>query len=91
MYISRWTLPDVHFRCTLHGYISRCTLLGIFILDECHKLLESLGMLISNILVCKNISLACFNISNTSLSDMRRDVQEIFKMTPHDKQVRMFP
>jgi ATP-dependent RNA helicase UAP56/SUB2 len=23
-------------------------------------------------------------------ADMRRDVQEIFKMTPHDKQVMMF-
>lgn len=25
-----------------------------------------------------------------SFSDMRRDVQEIFKMTPHEKQVMMF-
>lgn len=25
-----------------------------------------------------------------SFTDMRRDVQEIFKMTPHDKQVMMF-
>ncbi|CAN6847396.1 unnamed protein product [Brassica oleracea] len=36
-----------------------------FILDECDKMLESLGMLISNILVYKNIlprKLACFNI-----------------------------
>ena len=64
-----------------------------FILDECDKMLESLGMLISNILVYKNIlprKLACFNIYISSLSDMRRDVQEIFKMTPHDKQVMMF-
>ena len=38
-------------------------------LDECDKMLKSLGMLISNILVYKNNSRACFNISNTSLSD----------------------
>lgn len=25
-----------------------------------------------------------------SFTDMRRDVQEIFKLTPHDKQVMMF-
>ena len=42
-----------------------------------------------------------FNVSFTSAipsgilfylssADMRRDVQEIFKMTPHDKQVMMF-
>ena len=30
------------------------------------------------------------NICKYSLPDMRRDVQEIFKMTPHDKQVMMF-
>lgn len=31
------------------------------------------------------------NISIFSVyTDMRRDVQEIFKMTPHDKQVMMF-
>lgn len=28
--------------------------------------------------------------SSDFFSDMRRDVQEIFKMTPHDKQVMMF-
>ncbi|KAG2239520.1 hypothetical protein Bca52824_091665 [Brassica carinata] len=63
-----------------------------FIVDECDKMLESLGMLISNILVHKYISALSpeNNISNSSLSYMRRDVQEIFKMTPHDKQVMMF-
>eukprot|EP01105_Mastigella_eilhardi_P021327 TRINITY_DN515_c0_g1_i1.p2 TRINITY_DN515_c0_g1~~TRINITY_DN515_c0_g1_i1.p2 ORF type:complete len:359 (+),score=106.78 TRINITY_DN515_c0_g1_i1:617-1693(+) len=35
-----------------------------FVLDECDKMLDSLGM--------------------------RRDIQSIFKMTPHDKQVMMF-
>ena len=64
---------------------------GIFTFDECDKMLESLGMLISNILVYKNISFACFNIFNTSLSDMKRDMQEIFKMTPNDKPVMIFP
>lgn len=29
-------------------------------------------------------------LNSDFLSDMRRDVQEIFKMTPHDKQVMMF-
>ncbi|WZZ66146.1 hypothetical protein YC2023_077516 [Brassica napus] len=90
---SRCTLPGVHLsvhtsRCTppvyTFRYTSRCTL-------QCDKMLESLGMLISNILVYNNISLACVKISNTSLSDMRTDMQEIFKMTPHDKQVIMFP
>ncbi|KAL3518623.1 hypothetical protein ACH5RR_021212 [Cinchona calisaya] len=38
-----------------------------FILDECDKILESLGF-----------------------ADTRRDVQEIFKITSHDKQVMMF-
>ena len=32
--------------------------------------------------------ISCLN--SDSLLDMRRDVQEIFKMTPHDKQVMMF-
>ncbi|KAG2312278.1 hypothetical protein Bca52824_023835 [Brassica carinata] len=62
-----------------------------FSLDECDKMLECLSMLISNILVYKNILLIPENnISNSSLSDMRRDVQEIFKVTPSDKQVMMF-
>lgn len=30
------------------------------------------------------------NLTSGLISDMRRDVQEIFKMTPHDKQVMMF-
>lgn len=34
----------------------------------------------------------CFwlNVMLWYIADMRRDVQEIFKMTPHDKQVMMF-
>ena len=33
----------------------------------------------------------CFTSSvPSSLPDMRRDVQEVFKMTPHEKQVMMF-
>lgn len=47
-----------------------------FILDECDKMLESLGT-------------ARAQASLTS-TDMRRDVQKIFRMTPHDKQVMMF-
>lgn len=31
-----------------------------------------------------------WDIISDFLLDMRRDVQEIFKMTPHDKQVMMF-
>lgn len=49
-----------------------------FILDECDKMLDSLG---------KSFS---FNYVNKSFLDMRRDVQKIFKMTPHQKQVMMF-
>lgn len=62
-----------------------------FILDECDKMLESLGMF----LFCW-VPVYCFHnkcelwFKLWFLSDMRRDVQEIFKMTPHDKQVMMF-
>lgn len=65
-----------------------------FILDECDKMLESLGMLTSNILLyillIPGVLPVILNICNCFLPDMRRDVQEIFKMTPHDKQVMMF-
>ena len=76
-----------------------------FILDECDKMLESLGMLFFPrlfdvfrwLLTCKWSGCFCPSIHpGSSLHscvcsvDMRRDVQEIFKMTPHDKQVMMF-
>lgn len=69
-----------------------------FILDECDKMLESLGMGTSQnyfILGLVRLLISCwvagsiFTIFLCS-ADMRRDVQEIFKMTPHDKQVMMF-
>jgi superfamily II DNA/RNA helicase len=52
-----------------------------FIIDECDKVLESLG---------KISFLKTSNIFFIFCIDMRRDVQEIFKMTPHEKQVLMF-
>ncbi len=35
------------------------------------------------------VNLACYYVP-PSLTDMRRDVQEVFKATPHEKQVMMF-
>ncbi|KAK6129544.1 hypothetical protein DH2020_036702 [Rehmannia glutinosa] len=73
-----------------------------FILDECDKMLESLGMPAPFKLLSFVIATPCFAIILASwkmplftpsflcIPDMRRDVQEIFKMTPHDKQVMMF-
>ncbi len=52
-------------------------------------------LLLTNVIKFLN-HLVSFNIScreqdlNFSSIDMRRDVQEIFKMTPHEKQVLMF-
>lgn len=60
-------------------------LLKHFVLDECDKMLEQLGKLTNNhqmtdvLLIIKPFFL-----------DMRRDVQEIFRSTPHGKQVMMF-
>ncbi|KAL0751875.1 hypothetical protein Bca101_033878 [Brassica carinata] len=55
---------------------------------------RSLGILTPNILLyivlIPGVLPVILNICNCSLPDMRRDVQEIFKMTPHDKQVMMF-
>ncbi|KAF9589306.1 hypothetical protein IFM89_022633 [Coptis chinensis] len=45
-----------------------------FILDECNKIFGVFRLLL--------------NVLN--YADMRKDVQEIFKMTPHDKEVMMF-
>ena len=55
-----------------------------FILDSCDYLLESFGK--------RNRifqSLINSNISIYIIIDIRRDVQEIFKMIPHEKQVLM--
>jgi ATP-dependent RNA helicase UAP56/SUB2 len=50
-----------------------------FILDECDKMLESLGQ-----------SLPAFLTHSHYKIDMRSHVQKIFKNTPHNKQVMMF-
>jgi ATP-dependent RNA helicase UAP56/SUB2 len=59
--------------------------LKYFILDECDKMLEQLG---NNKLICT------FGVeTNSHLSailDMRRDIQDIFRASPHEKQVMMF-
>lgn len=53
-----------------------------FVLDECDKMIGDSG----KYLVLKYI---CYNF-DLKILDMRRDVQEIFKMTPQEKQVMMF-
>lgn len=55
-----------------------------FIIDECDKVLETLGK--TNLLHTQFEVFCELSID----SDMRRDVQEIFKKTPHEKQVLMF-
>ena len=64
-----------------------------FVLDECDKMLEQLGE--SFLLVHErpsHILVICVLIFLNLIifSDMRRDVQEIFRATPHEKQVMMF-
>lgn len=81
-----------------------------FILDECDKMLDSLGrfLFLDQLIIILCIEYftlphlfhficityhtwLCYILINLFISsDMRRDVQEIFKMTPHDKQVMMF-
>jgi ATP-dependent RNA helicase UAP56/SUB2 len=71
-----------------------------FILDECDKMLESLGkfsppaivLLITMSMIYDDLCPFASAVPDIILyhADMRRDVQEIFKMTPHDKQVMMF-
>lgn len=72
-----------------------------FILDECDKMLSELGMHLIKFLMfthLKNsnkftrmlVKFLCLVYKVFFASDMRRDVQEIFRMTPHDKQVMMF-
>lgn len=39
---------------------------------------------------CTNVSASVYVIKHFLAADMRQDVQEIFKATPHDKQVMMF-
>jgi superfamily II DNA/RNA helicase len=48
-----------------------------FVMDECDKMLDSLGLFRSSMKILLS-------------ADMRRDVQEIFRATPHDKQCMMF-
>lgn len=74
-----------------------------FVLDECDKMLESVGkhhkfccqpcwtllhivMQIGFLRTYPLPSMTCDLLH----ADMRQDVQEIFKATPHDKQVMMF-
>ena len=50
--------------------------LKYFVLDECDKLVEELGNPIPQ--------------QNLTFQDMRSTVQQIFRRTPHEKQVMMF-
>ena len=59
-----------------------------FILDECDKMLEQLGESSSSL--PKATDSASLLLHVLLIPDMRRDVQEVFKMTPHEKQVMMF-
>lgn len=54
-----------------------------FVLDECDKMLDQIGK-------CLLDGLFYGNSYSHSIQDMRRDVQEIFRSTPADKQVMMF-
>lgn len=58
-----------------------------FVLDECDKMLEALGAPRARARVC--FALLCL-LTRGTWPDMRADIQEIFKKTPHDKQVMMF-
>ncbi|KAF2530637.1 hypothetical protein F2Q70_00030762 [Brassica cretica] len=82
VYTSRCTLPGVHFSV----YTCRCPLLCV------HFPVYTFGVhfpvYISGVHFPVYTSRVHFPVYT---SDMRRDVQEIFKMTPHDKQVMMFP
>ena len=59
-----------------------------FVLDECDKMLDALGKFHLGRMSFKIVPLWWSGL--TFFSDMRRDVQEIFRGTPHDKQVMMF-
>lgn len=56
----------------------------IFVLDECDKMLDQIGRCHLVIIGYERPDLL------TNLLDMRRDVQEIFRATPQQKQVMMF-
>lgn len=53
----------------------------VFVLDECDKMLDQIGMY-SLTQLCSHTLM--------KISDMRRDVQDIFRATPTQKQVMMF-
>ena len=77
-----------------------------FVLDECDKMLDALGKFHHTLVeflktpsndapkfwgcLSKLYQWALFWGCLTKFLDMRRDVQEIFRGTPHDKQVMMF-
>ena len=69
-----------------------------FILDECDKMLEQLGESGSSLPMarltvhssCLVVALCTQSLYILAIPDMRRDVQEVFKATPHEKQVMMF-
>lgn len=56
-----------------------------FILDECDRMLDQIGKIFCNFLL-----FAWHLLTKNPCLDMRRDVQEIFRATPADKQVMMF-
>lgn len=59
-----------------------------FVLDECDKMLDQTGMLQFTAFALSRAEADLVSFPHPS--DMRADVQEIFKKTPHDKQVMMF-
>lgn len=69
-----------------------------FVLDECDKMLESVGKSTLAAFNCLEAMLVSIDFHLVShliweqlcFADMRQDVQEIFKGTPHEKQVMMF-
>lgn len=61
-----------------------------FVLDECDKMLEQLGVLSAFILMAHWEDSESWRSVLVCVADMRRDVQDIFRMTPHEKQVMMF-
>ena len=58
-----------------------------FILDECDKMLDTLGKYYFHLSPHLSITK---QFSHPFAIEMRRDVQKIFKKTPHQKQVMMF-
>ncbi len=56
-----------------------------FIIDECDKILAQLGKAKMAVNTIQN-----GHVFIPTISDMRRDVQEVFRATPYQKQVMMF-